>query len=74
MNPRERLLGMGKLYLKRGEPIPLDILVEAESYGLMLEDFGEPTNPENEEGEKNVNKDNLRYSKGRSRLSLHQQS
>ena len=55
MNPRERLLGMGKLYLERGEPIPLDILVEAEANGLMLEDFGEPTNPDNEEGEKNDN-------------------
>lgn len=42
MNPRERLLGMGKLYLIQGKPIPLDILVEAENYGLLLEDFGEP--------------------------------
>lgn len=42
MNPRERLLGMGKLYLAQDKPIPLDILVEAEQYGLLLEDFGEP--------------------------------
>ncbi len=42
MNQRERLLGIGKLHLLRGEPIPLDILVQADELGLSLEDFGEP--------------------------------
>jgi len=43
MNPREKLLGIGKLHLLRGEPIPLDILVQADELGLSIEDFGEPT-------------------------------
>ncbi len=51
MNPREKLLGMGRLYLMRGEPIPLDLLARAEAEGLYLEDFGEPTNQVNDEGE-----------------------
>jgi len=44
LNPREKLLGMGKRFLERGEPIPIDLLAEAERYGLLLEDFGEPRN------------------------------
>ena len=51
MNPREKLLGMGRLYLLRGEPVPLDILVAAEEHGLSIEDFGEPTFTLNDEGE-----------------------
>lgn len=43
MHPRERLLEMGKLYLERGEPIPTDLLAEAEGWGLMLTDFDQPT-------------------------------
>lgn len=43
MNQREKLLGLGKLYLSRGEPIPLDLLAQADSLGLSIEDFGEPT-------------------------------
>ena len=42
MNQREKLLGLGKLYLSRGEPIPLDLLAQADSLGLSIEDFGEP--------------------------------
>jgi hypothetical protein len=42
MNAREKLLGIGKLHLMRGEPIPLDILVQADELGLSIEDFGEP--------------------------------
>lgn len=53
MHPRERILGIGKLYLSRGEPIPLDVLAEAERLGLVLKDFGQPTTPETDhEGEK----------------------
>ena len=51
MNQRERLLGIGKLHLLRGEPIPLDILVQADELGLSIEDFGEPTFTVNDEGE-----------------------
>ena len=51
MNPREKLLGMGRLYLLRGEPVPLDILARAEAEGLSIEDFGEPINQVNDEGE-----------------------
>ena len=42
MHPREKILGIGKLYLMRGEPIPLDVLAEADKLGLSLDDFGEP--------------------------------
>ena len=55
MNPREKLLGIGILYQKRGEPIPLDLLVKAERYGLMLEDFGEPLIKNSEEGDEDEN-------------------
>lgn len=52
MDPRERLLGLGKLYLERGEPIPLTLLVEAEEMGLSLTEFGQPkTLNKEEEGE-----------------------
>lgn len=53
MNRREMLLGMGKFYLQRGEPIPLDVLVEADQLGLSLADFGEPThlNAKSHEGD-----------------------
>lgn len=52
MDPRERLLGMGKLYLQRGQPIPLDLLAEAEELGLHLTEFGLPSNePLDDEGE-----------------------
>ena len=52
MHPRERILEMGKLYLDRGEPIPLDLLAEADKWGLSLSEFGEPTTTQVEpEGE-----------------------
>lgn len=37
MHPREFLLGKARLLLKRGEPIPLDMLAEAEQLGLVLD-------------------------------------
>ena len=53
MHPRERILGIGKLCLSRGEPIPLDVLAEADRLGLSLKDFGQPITPETDhEGEK----------------------
>lgn len=42
MNPREKVLGMGNLYVRRGEPIPLDVLAEADRLGLSLTDFDQP--------------------------------
>lgn len=53
MDPRERVLGMGKLYLMRGQPIPLDLLVEAEELGLSVVEFGLPENYNPDEGEMN---------------------
>lgn len=49
MDPRERILGMGKLYLKRGLPIPVDLLAEAEVHGLTLSQFGLPENHNEDE-------------------------
>jgi hypothetical protein len=54
MDPRERLLGMGKLYLMRGEPIPLDLLAKADELGLSMVDFGLPTNNETETEEGDI--------------------
>lgn len=51
MDPRERLLGMGKLYLQRGEPIPLTLLAEAEELGLSLAEFGLPTHAVDDDGD-----------------------
>ena len=51
MDPRERLLGIGKLYLKRGEPIPATLLAEGEEQGLSLAEFGLPTNAVDDDGE-----------------------
>ena len=51
MDPRERLLGMGKLYLQRGEPITLTLLAEAEEHGLSLAEFGLPTNAVDDDGD-----------------------
>jgi len=42
MKSRERLLGIAAVFRKRGQPIPIDILAEAERQGLMLEDLEEP--------------------------------
>ena len=42
MHPRDTILEMGRLYLLRGEPVPLDILARADQLGLSLADFGEP--------------------------------
>lgn len=51
MDPRERLLGMGKLYLMRGEPIPIDLLARAEELGLSLVEFGLPENYNTDQGD-----------------------
>jgi len=49
MNPREKVLGMGNLYIRRGLPIPIDILAEADRLGLSVTDFDQPSNPQTED-------------------------
>jgi len=51
MTSREMLVGMAKLYQQRGEPIPTDMLAEADRLGLSLQIFNEPTHHINDEGE-----------------------
>lgn len=46
MTSREMLLGRARLYQERGEPIPVDMMAEAERLGLSLSLFGQPTNTE----------------------------
>ena len=36
---------MARLLRERGEPIPLDMLVEADQLGLSLKEFDQPINP-----------------------------
>jgi hypothetical protein len=38
-HPRERVLGVALYYKSKGENIPVDVLAEMESYGLVLSDF-----------------------------------
>lgn len=64
MHPHERLLGMARLLQMRGEPIPLDMLAEAESLGLSLALFKEPTNRTEDdanlhEGDNSYGKDDI---------------
>ncbi len=51
MHSREYLLGVAKLMRQRGQPIPLEMLIEAERLGLVLSEFDEPTLNVNDEGE-----------------------
>jgi hypothetical protein len=43
MDPKERLLNVAAIYRQRGDPIPLDVLAEADQLGLSLEEFDEPS-------------------------------
>lgn len=47
MHPRERLLGLARLLQERGEPIPLDMLAQAEELGLVLDTLEEQQTPAN---------------------------
>lgn len=51
MNPCEKLLGMARKLQLRGEPIPLDMLAEADELGLCLDEFDQPVQPIDHEGE-----------------------
>jgi len=50
MHPIERLLGLAQLYRQRGDPIPLDLLAQADQLGLSLELLGEPSFTATEQG------------------------
>jgi len=43
MTHREKILGIGRVFLMRGQPIPADVLAKADALGLSLADFDEPT-------------------------------
>ena len=43
MTIREKILGIGRVYIMRGQPIPADVLAQADALGLSLADFDEPT-------------------------------
>lgn len=50
---------MGKLFLKRGQPIPLTLLAEADELGISLAEFGLPENPVDDDGETYEKETNL---------------
>jgi len=52
MHPRERVLNLIALHQERGEPIPLDLLAEADRLGLSVSICDEPlTTTDFDEGE-----------------------
>ena len=51
MTSREWLLGLARLYQQRGEPIPVDMLAEADRLGLSLTLFDQPNNAQLHQGE-----------------------
>ena len=51
MHPREKLLGMVELYRKRNQPIPVDLLAQADALGLVLAGLEDPQQSETTEGE-----------------------
>ena len=42
MHPRERVLGMARFYKERGQPIPLDLIAEADELGLIISELEQP--------------------------------
>ena len=42
MSSHEWLLGLARLHQQRGEPIPVDVLAEADRLGLSLTLFDQP--------------------------------
>jgi hypothetical protein len=51
MTSREWLLGLARLHQQRGEPIPVDMLAEADRLGLSLTLFDQPNNAQLHQGE-----------------------
>jgi len=42
MHPRERVLGMARHFIKRGLPIPVDLIAEADELGLIITQLDQP--------------------------------
>lgn len=51
MSSHEWLLGLARLYQQRGDPIPIDVLAEADKLGLSLTLFDQPKNANEHQGE-----------------------
>lgn len=51
MTSREWLLGLARLHQQRGEPIPVDMLAEADRLGLSLTLFDQPNNANEHQGD-----------------------
>jgi len=49
MHLRERVLGLARRHLNKGEPIPADLLAQADSLGILLSELEQSTNPTTEE-------------------------
>jgi hypothetical protein len=45
MHPRERVLGLARLAVEAGEPIPVDVIAEAEALGIYASALGQPSTP-----------------------------
>ena len=45
MHLREHVLGLARLHTLRGEPVPADLLAQADSLGILLSELDQPTNP-----------------------------
>jgi hypothetical protein len=43
MHPRERVLGLARLAVEAGEPIPVDVIAEAEALGIYASALGQPS-------------------------------
>ena len=54
MHPKERVLNLVSLYRARGEPIPLDLLAQADELGLSVSELDEPTITDNETEEGDI--------------------
>ncbi len=47
MNEIEAVLGLAIMHMKRGEPLPLDLLVKADELGISVKHLDQPTNQSN---------------------------
>ena len=45
MHPRERVLGLARLAVMQGEPIPVDVIAQAEALGIYASTLGQPSTP-----------------------------
>lgn len=44
MNEIEAVLGLAIMHMKRGEPLPLDLLVKADELGISVKHLDQPSN------------------------------